>query len=215
MLSRLRWGRKWVRTKVRSSRAKLVTRHNVQTMARSSSVAFQDNLCGRPRGPDSLPHRACATCGWSRWRRHNAGRGDACALTGASDLGPRDGRGAGVRMDLQHGSDLPLAGLDQTVEQVAVGGNSTPHRIPTMLRDLTRGHPAKGCRFRQCWGGPAELHQAGSGVRHVQGRLIEPLVSPCHLHALSAPLSVIMRWCRQSADRSERSPYPLLLLHCR
>src|SRR3954452_13496024 len=56
---------------------------------------------------------------------------------GAGDLGAGDGRGAGVRMDLQHRSDLPLSGLDQTVEQVAVGDNSMPHRIPTMLRNLT------------------------------------------------------------------------------
>ena len=38
---------------------------------------------------------------------------DAAALVGAGDLGTGDGRGAGVRMDLQHGSDLPLSGLDQ------------------------------------------------------------------------------------------------------
>src|SRR3954470_5096581 len=62
---------------------------------------------------------------------------DAAALMGAGDLGTGDGRGAGVRMDLQHRSDLPLSGLDQTVEQVAIRDNSTPHRIPTMFRDLT------------------------------------------------------------------------------
>src|SRR3954467_10336712 len=62
---------------------------------------------------------------------------DAGSLLGAGDLGAGDGRGAGVRMDLQHRSDLPLAGLDQTVEQVAVGENSMPHRVPTMFRDLT------------------------------------------------------------------------------
>src|SRR4051794_37573338 len=62
---------------------------------------------------------------------------DAAALMGAGDLSTGDGRGAGVRMDLQHRSDLPLSGLDQTVKQVAVGGNSMPHRIPTMFRDLT------------------------------------------------------------------------------
>src|SRR4051794_29552958 len=56
---------------------------------------------------------------------------------GAGDLGAGDGRGAGVRMDLQHRSDLPLSGLDQAVEQVAVGDNSMPHRVPTMFRDLT------------------------------------------------------------------------------
>src|SRR4051794_41071854 len=55
--------------------------------------------------------------------------------------GTGDGRGAGVRMDLQHRSALPLSGLDQTVEQVAVGGNSMPHWVPTMFRDLT----ARGC----------------------------------------------------------------------
>src|SRR3954451_4878334 len=62
---------------------------------------------------------------------------DAAALPGAGDLSTGDGRGAGVRMDLQHRSDLPLAGLDQTVKQVAVGGNSMPHRVPTMFRNLT------------------------------------------------------------------------------
>src|SRR3954447_22662582 len=62
---------------------------------------------------------------------------DAGALVGAGDLGTGDGGGAGVRMDLQHSSDLPLSGLDQTVKQVAVSGNSMPHRIPTMFRDLT------------------------------------------------------------------------------
>src|SRR5690349_10639606 len=32
-----------------------------------------------PRGPGNLPHPACATCGWSRWTRHSAGRGCRCA----------------------------------------------------------------------------------------------------------------------------------------
>src|SRR5690348_12244144 len=62
---------------------------------------------------------------------------DAAALVGAGDLGAGDGRGAGVRMDLPHRSDLPLSGLDQTVEQVAVGDNSMPYRVPTMFRNLT------------------------------------------------------------------------------
>src|ERR1700759_470561 len=62
---------------------------------------------------------------------------DAGALMGAGDLGTRDGRGAGVRMDLQHCSDLPLSGRAQTFEQVAVGHNSMPHRVPTMFRNLT------------------------------------------------------------------------------
>src|SRR3954453_23705083 len=62
---------------------------------------------------------------------------DAGALMGAGDLGTGDGRGAGVRMDLQHRSALPLSGLDQTVEQVAISDNSMPHRVPTMFRDLT------------------------------------------------------------------------------
>src|SRR4051794_30781598 len=62
---------------------------------------------------------------------------DAGALLGAGDLGAGDGPGAGVRMDLQHRSALPLSGLDQTVEQVAISDNSMPHRIPTMFRDLT------------------------------------------------------------------------------
>src|SRR3954465_14010789 len=62
---------------------------------------------------------------------------DAAALMGAGDLGTGDGRGAGVRMDLQHCSDLPLSGLDQTFKQVAIRGNSMPHRVPTMFRDLT------------------------------------------------------------------------------
>src|SRR4051812_49948168 len=67
---------------------------------------------------------------------------DAGALLGAGNLGPRDGRGAGVRMDLQHRSALPLSDLDQTVEQVAISDNSMPHRVPTMFRDLTaRAYP--------------------------------------------------------------------------
>ena len=45
-LSRLRWGRRWVTTKVGSSRAKLVARRSAQTTARSSSLAFHGNLCG-------------------------------------------------------------------------------------------------------------------------------------------------------------------------
>src|SRR3954471_1071801 len=61
---------------------------------------------------------------------------DAGALLGAGDLRPRDGRGGGRRMDLQHRSDLPLSGLDQTFKQVAIRGNSMPHRVPTMFRNL-------------------------------------------------------------------------------
>ena len=34
---------------------------------------------GRASGPGSLWHPACATCEWSRWRRHSAGRGRRCA----------------------------------------------------------------------------------------------------------------------------------------
>src|SRR4051812_17258013 len=45
---------------------------------------------------------------------------DASALTGAGDLGTGNGCGAGLRMDLQHRSDLPLSGLDQTFKQVAI-----------------------------------------------------------------------------------------------
>ena len=67
---------------------------------------------------------------------------DAAAVMGAGNLGAGNGRGAGVRMDLQHRSDLPLSGLDQTVEQVAIRGNSMPHRVPTMFRDLTTGTAA-------------------------------------------------------------------------
>src|SRR3954465_13320517 len=66
---------------------------------------------------------------------------DAGALVGAGDLGPRDGRGAGVRMDLQHRSDRPLSDLDQTFKQGAVGGNSMSHRVPTMFPDLTASYP--------------------------------------------------------------------------
>src|SRR4051794_21853024 len=62
---------------------------------------------------------------------------DAGALVGAGDLSTGDGGGAGVRMDPQHRSDRPLSGLDQTFKQVAIRGNSMPHRVPTMLRDLT------------------------------------------------------------------------------
>src|SRR4051812_25343734 len=63
---------------------------------------------------------------------------EAGALAGAGDLGAGDGRDASVRMDLQHRSDLPLSGLDQTFKQVAIPDNSMPHRVPTMFRDLTR-----------------------------------------------------------------------------
>ena len=45
--SRLRCGRKCVTTKVRSSSGKPVARRRAQTIARSSSVAFQGSLCGR------------------------------------------------------------------------------------------------------------------------------------------------------------------------
>ena len=66
-LSRSRWGRKWRTTKVRSSRAKPVARRSSQTMARSSSLAFQGSLWGRAERSRQLPGRACATCEWSRW----------------------------------------------------------------------------------------------------------------------------------------------------
>ena len=66
MLWRLRCGRKWLTTKVRSSRGKLVARRTAQTMARSSSVAFQGSRCGWRNGRGSLPRRACAICGWFR-----------------------------------------------------------------------------------------------------------------------------------------------------
>src|SRR5215213_5057727 len=62
---------------------------------------------------------------------------DAGALMGAGDLDAGDGGGAGVGMDLQHGSDLPLSGLAQAFEPVAIRDNSMPHRIPTMFHDLT------------------------------------------------------------------------------
>src|SRR3712207_1726766 len=42
--SRFRCGRKWVTTKVRSSRGKPVAWRRAQTMARSSSLAFQGSL---------------------------------------------------------------------------------------------------------------------------------------------------------------------------
>jgi hypothetical protein len=44
MLSRFRCGKKWVTAKVRSSREKRVALRGAQTMARSSSVAFQGSL---------------------------------------------------------------------------------------------------------------------------------------------------------------------------
>ena len=62
---------------------------------------------------------------------------DAGAFMGAGDLGTGDGRGARVRMDLQHRSDLPLSGRDQTFKQVAIPDNNMPHRVPTMFRNLT------------------------------------------------------------------------------
>ena len=56
---------------------------------------------------------------------------------GAGDLGPGDWGGAGVGMDLQHGSDLVLFSLDQAREAVCVFYNRQPDRIPTMFRDQT------------------------------------------------------------------------------
>src|SRR3954467_6410447 len=146
MLSRLRCGRKCIMTNVRLSRAKLVTRRSVQTMARSASAAFQGNWCGRAEwsrqsAAPRLRHlRMVSADTPERWA-------DAAALMGAGDLGTGDGRGAGVRMDLQHRSDLPLSGLDQTVEQVAVGGNSMPHWVPTMFHDLTAHHHRGAIRW--------------------------------------------------------------------
>jgi hypothetical protein len=83
--------------------------------------------------------------GWSRRRTrsrrtvggHSVALGEkAGRFRRAGDLSAGERCGAGVGMDLQHRSDLPLAGLDQTVEQVAVADNSLPHRVPTMFRDL-------------------------------------------------------------------------------
>ena len=46
---------------------------DAQTMARSSSVAFQAAYAGGSSGRVSRLRRACATCGWSRWTRHSGG----------------------------------------------------------------------------------------------------------------------------------------------
>src|SRR5690348_1262493 len=77
---------------------------------------------------------------------------EAAALVRAGDLGPGDRCGAGIRMDLQHRSDLPLSGLDQIVKQVAIRDHSMPHRVPTMFRNLTASDPMskmRGCLRRQ------------------------------------------------------------------
>jgi len=66
MLSRLRCGRKWLTTKVRSSSGKLVLRRRVQTMAGSFSVAFQGGCAGVRTGRGSHWRRACAICARSR-----------------------------------------------------------------------------------------------------------------------------------------------------
>src|SRR3954465_8305685 len=79
---------------------------------------------------------------------------DASALMGAGDLGAGEGCGAGIRMDLQHRSDLPLSGLGQTFKQVAIPGNSMPHRIPTMFRNLTASRATVSCSpRRRAWDG--------------------------------------------------------------
>src|SRR5689334_976854 len=128
---------------------------------------------------------------------------DAAALMGAGDLGPGDGRGAGVRMDLQHRSDLPLAGLDQTFKQVAIRGNSMPHRVPTMFRDLTVSPTrfsltgaASNCgapRKDLCAAPPSEkrctlsrVKRAGPGSGH--GRRISG--SPAQFVTIRGPMSV-------------------------
>src|SRR3954454_6972118 len=135
-LSRLRCGRKWVMTNVRSSSAKLVTRRKVQTMA--LRLGCLPGQLVRPRRVVQAIGRTTLAPLAELLGGHAIALGkDAGALLGAGDLGAGDGRRAGVRMDLQHRSDLPLSGLDQTVEQVAIRDNSMPHRIPTMFRNLT------------------------------------------------------------------------------
>src|SRR3954452_19871066 len=139
MLSRLRCGRKWVMTNVRSSSAKWVTRRSVQ---RADNGAL---LLGCLPGQLVWPGRVVqAVCNTALAPLADGFGGDAIALgedasalRGAGDLGPRDGRGAGVRMDLQHRSDRPLSDLDQTFKQVAIPDNSMSHRVPTMFPDLT------------------------------------------------------------------------------
>jgi hypothetical protein len=56
---------------------------------------------------------------------------------GAGDLGPGDWGGAGVGMDLQHGSDLVLSGLGQAFEAIGMFYDGQADRIPTMSRNLT------------------------------------------------------------------------------
>src|SRR4051794_31846914 len=48
-------------------------------------------------------------------------------------------------MDLQHRSVLPLSNFAQASKQVAIRDNSTPHRIPTMFRNLTHLYIARDC----------------------------------------------------------------------
>src|SRR3954462_14255871 len=93
---------------------------------------------------------------------------DAGALMGAGDLSTGDGRGAGVRMDLQHRSDLPLSGLDQTFKQEAVGDNSMPHRVPTMFRDLTANRSSFNCQL---------MSADAPKCRHFRSRIYERIRS--------------------------------------
>src|SRR5690349_10639607 len=96
MLSRLRCGRKCVMTNVRSSRAKLVIRRSVPTMALRLGC-----LPGHLMRPRRVVQAICRTLlapladGLGG---HAIALGeDAAALPGAGDLGTGDGCGAGVR----------------------------------------------------------------------------------------------------------------------
>ena len=68
---------------------------------------------------------------------------DAAALTGAGNFGAVDGLGAGIRVDVQHGSPSSWSGR-QTLEPVGILRNSQPDRSPTMFRDLTAAGGSKG-----------------------------------------------------------------------
>jgi hypothetical protein len=53
----------------------------------------------------------------------------------AGNLGTDGGGGAGIRVDLQHGSLLTRCVGAEALEAISILYNRKPHRVPTMLRD--------------------------------------------------------------------------------
>ena len=62
---------------------------------------------------------------------------DPSALTGAGDLGAGDRRGAGIRMDLQQGSDLSLSGSGSDRQTGSHTWQQHAALDPDKFRDLT------------------------------------------------------------------------------